>query len=130
FKVNRSGMLKEISIYSEMVIGEPLATISLFEFDADTKEWKEKVSESSVGLSQQSAKQWIPFPMQSVLVEPGKYYAFKIECNEQGIMAVGECGWKEDPYKDGMQWLGNSENPEGAFHSRFDLSFAVTVEAA
>ena len=45
-------------------------------------------------------------------------------------MAIAECSWKnKDPYPDGVQWIGSSENPAGNFHPRWDLAFEAEIES-
>ena len=58
-----------------------------------------------------------------------KMYGFKISCTHGGMMAIAECSWKnQDPYPDGVQWIGSSENPSGNFHPRWDIAFEAEIE--
>ena len=129
FKIPQKGNLKSICIFPEMIVGETDALLSVFEFDEHTREWKDKKAECHLMLNNSSEKKWVSFDMKNIPLDSSKQYAFKITCNHEGIMAIAECGWKEkDAYKDGEQWVGNSENPKGRFHRNFDLTFIAEME--
>jgi hypothetical protein len=129
FKAKRNGALKTISIFPEVIYGETDARLSVFEMDEKSHEWKEKKAECHLMLDKRMEKQWVGFDMSGVQLENNKQYGFKISCNHGGMMAIAECSWKnQDPYPDGVQWIGSSENPEGNFHPRWDLAFTADIE--
>lgn len=129
FKTPRNGNLKSIRIFPEMIVGETDALLTLFEFDEQTHQWKEQKAECHVLLNNSSERKWVSFDMNNIALETSKQYGFKISCNHNGTMALAECGWKhKNPYKDGEQWIGSSENPSGNFHRNFDLTFIAEVE--
>ncbi len=128
FKSYKAGQLKNIRIFAEMIVGKTDALLSVFEFDPDTREWKEKKGECVLSLDKTYEKQWVSFDMQNIPVDNRKHYAFKISCNHGGMMAIGECSWKQqDPYPDGEEWIASSINPKGKFHRNFDLSFVAEI---
>ncbi|MGI8951971.1 MAG: hypothetical protein ACR2FN_10350 [Chitinophagaceae bacterium] len=129
FKTPEKGILKKIQIFPEMIVGETDALISVFEFDEKQRSWKEKKAESRLLLDKTMENKWIEFEMNNVMLDNEKNYAFKISCNHGGMMAIAECSWKQiDPYPDGIEWIGSSENPEGRFHPNFDLAFIAEIE--
>ncbi len=129
FKTTKNGTLKTIRILPEVIYGETDALLSVFEMD-EKHTWKEKKGECHLMLDKKMEKQWVGFEMNDVILENNKEYGFKISCNHGGMMAIAECSWKnQDPYPDGVQWIGSSENPEGNFHPRWDLAFTADIEA-
>lgn len=129
FRSSKTGDLKSISIFPEIIIREGEAVLSVFEFDAAKREWKQKVAEATVVISKSMEKQWISFELENAKLDSGKQYAFKVSCRKEGMMAIAESSWKEkNLYKDGAQWTGSSENPAGMFHQNFDLSFIAAIE--
>lgn len=129
FRTNKTGALKSISIFPEIIVRETEARISVFEFDALKKEWKDKVGESIVTINKMMEKQWVSFELKNANLDSNKHYAFKLACTNDGMMAIAESHWKEkNLYKDGAQWTGSSENPKGLFHQNFDLSFIAAIE--
>lgn len=129
FKSPQVGALKSISIFPEIIVGEAEVVLSVYEFDTATYEWKEKKAESQLQLNNTMEKQWVCFELTNIVLDNSKQYAFKISCNNGGMMAIAESHWKEkNIYKDGEQWIASSENPKGAFHRNFDLSFIASIE--
>jgi len=129
FRAGKTGALKSISIFPEIIIRETEAILSVFEFDASKKEWKEKVGESVIIISKSMEKQWVSFELENAKLDGSKQYAFKLSCKNDGMMAIAESHWKEkNLYKDGAQWTGSSENPSGLFHQNFELSFIAAIE--
>ena len=128
FKPRKQGKLRNISIYPEVIVGETDALVSVYEFSEADRTWKEKKAECHLMLDKKMEHQWVSFDMNDVDLEHNKQYAFKISCNHGGMMAIAECSWKQpDPYPDGEEWIGSSENPEGNFHPRFDLAFKAEI---
>ncbi|MEP6845320.1 MAG: hypothetical protein ABI861_04930 [Panacibacter sp.] len=129
FRANKTGTLKSISIFSEIIIRDTEATLSVFEFDSVKREWKEKVAEAIVAINKSMEKQWVSFELENANLDSNKHYAFKVSCANEGMMAIAESHWREkNLYKDGAQWTGSSENPAGLFHQNFDLSFIAAIE--
>ena len=128
FKTSKKGMLRNISIFPEMIIGETDALLAVFEFDEMGHVWNDKKAECKLMLDNTQAKQWVSFDMAGMQLDNTKQYAFKISCNHGGMMAIAECPWTStDPYPDGEQWTGSSANPDGNFHRSFDLSFVAEI---
>ncbi|MEP6513193.1 MAG: hypothetical protein ABJA79_04960 [Parafilimonas sp.] len=128
FKIHRPGILKTISIFPEMIVGETDALLSVFEFNEAGHEWKEKKTEKHLMLDKSMQNQWIRFDINDMMLDDKKQYAFKISCNHGGMMAIAEGPWAEkDPYPDGQEWIGSSANPAGNFHRNFDLAFAAEI---
>jgi len=129
FRVNKTGALKSISIFPEIIIRETEATLTVFEFDTVKREWKQKIAETVVKINKSMEKQWVSFELENANLDGNKQYAFKLTCKNDGMMAIAESHWKEkNLYKEGAQWTGSSENPKGLFHQNFDLSFIAAIE--
>ena len=129
FRAGKTGALKSISIFPEIIISEGETTLSVFEFDTAKREWTTKVAETIVVIKKSMEKQWLSFELQNVKLDSNKQYAFKITCTKEAMMAIAESHWKEkNLYKEGAQWTGSSENPKGLFHQNFDLSFIAAIE--
>ena len=129
FKSVKAGALKSISIFPEIIVRDSEATLTVFEFDASKKECTQKVAEAVVTINKSMEKQWVSFELENAKLSAERSYAFKLTCNNDGMMAVAESPWKEmNLYKDGAQWTGYSENPKGLFQQNFDLSFIAVIE--
>jgi len=129
FRANKTGALKSISIFPEIIVRDGEAKLTVFEFDAVKREWKGKVAEAVVAVNKSMEKQWISFELVNASLDSSKQYAFKVSCSNEGMMAIAESHWKEkNLYKEGSQWTGSSENPAGLFHQNFDLSFIAAIE--
>jgi hypothetical protein len=129
FRAGKTGDLKSISIFPEIIVNEGEASLSVFEFDTAKREWKEKVAETIVVIKKSMEKQWLSFELKNVKLDSNKQYAFKVACAKEAMMAIAESHWKEkNLYKEGAQWTGSSENPKGLFHQNFDLSFIAAIE--
>lgn len=129
FKCNKPGLLKSISIYSEMIVGETHANLCVFEFAEQNHQWNTKMVEHKLNLNTSNKHQWITFDMQNMVMDSNKQYGFKLSCNHGGMMAIAEGPWDEkDPYPDGEQWIGSSENPDGKFYRKFDLAFVAEIQ--
>jgi hypothetical protein len=128
FKASRRGILRNIGIFPEMIVGETDAALEVYEFDEKNRAFAEKKAEKRLVLNKSMEQKWIKFPL-DLQLENNRKYVFKISCNHGGMMAIAECSWRElNPYPDGEQWLGSSENPAGSFHPNFDIAFIAEIE--
>jgi hypothetical protein len=131
FNVKKRGKLRNIKLYSEMVTGKTEVYLTLFEFNEQQHLWDKPMAETHVQVDHSNNAQWLEFDMKGILLDASQQYGFKINCNNGGMIAVGEGDWKEkDPYPDGEEWTGSSENMPGVFYRNHDLTFLASVECA
>lgn len=129
FKTKQSGLLKQISLFPALVYGNTEAKLTVFEFDELTHEWQEQKAEVKASVTKAMEGQWITFKLDNVKVDANKQYAFKLSCNSGGMLAVAENPWHTaNPYNEGEEWIGSSENPVGNFHKDFDVAFKADIE--
>jgi hypothetical protein len=130
FQTPSHGKLKRIRLFSSVVYGPSDATLSVFDFDANTYQWKQKRSETTKHVTKALESQWIDFELPEFEVKKGAYYAFKVSCAGGGMLAIAECPWNiPNPYAEGVEWIGSSFAAEGNFHKDFDLAFEGEIEA-
>ncbi len=131
FLCTTKGTLRCIKLFAEMIVGETDAMVTVFEFEEQSHQWKEKITERKLMLDPAMQKQWVDFDFNGVKLEAGKQYGFKVSCNHGGIMAIAEGPMSGDvSYADGEQWIGNSKNPLGKFYPHFDLAFIAEIQLA
>lgn len=124
FKAPASGLLKRIKLFSSVVYGSSDATLSVYKFDNLHHTFKEKQTETTKHITKAQENQWIDFDLQKLEVDKDDFYAFKISCNGEGMLAIAECPWNlQNPYAEGVEWIGSSNAETGSFHQDFDLSF-------
>jgi len=129
FKSSKSGYLKNIQVFMEMIVGQTGACLSLYEFDKPAYCFAAEKGSCYVPLSQQMENQWVSFEMHNLYLDAQKQYAFKINCNSAGMLAIAECTWQAgNPYPDGEEWIGSSVDPNGVFHPHLGLAFLAEIE--
>ncbi|MEX6688708.1 hypothetical protein QTN47_14470 [Danxiaibacter flavus] len=129
FNIKQPGRLRAIKLFSEMVTAHTDASITLFEFDERNHVWQKPLLEKHVKVDHSTDGQWLEFNMDGIVLDAHRQYGFKISCNNGGMIAIGEGSWTEkDPYPDGEEWTGSSENASGSFYRNHDLTFLATIE--
>lgn len=130
FKSPADGKLKSIKLFPCIVYGDTDASLTIYEFDQASHQWKDKKGEVHAQVSKSMEGKWVTFELPEVKVKNGAQYAFKISCNHGGMLAIAECPWNVfNPYADGEEWIGSSISQEGHFHKDFDLAFEAEIEA-
>lgn len=131
FQAPATGLLKRIKLFSSIVYGWSDATLSLYGFDNISHTFRQKKSETTRRITKAYENQWIDFDLQNLLVNKDEQYAFKLECNDGGMLAIAEGPWSiPNPYADGVEWTGSSIAREGSFHKDFDLAFEGEIQAS
>jgi hypothetical protein len=130
FRTPASGFLKSIKLYSSIVNGSANATLSIYKFDDVSYEWKDKMAEASIFITEAMESQWIEFELPQFHVNKDGNYGFKLTC-EEGMLAIAECPWNiTNPYSEGVEWVASSRLREGNFHEDFDIAFEGEIEAS
>lgn len=131
FQSPETGLLKRISLFSSVVYGSSEAILSMYKFDTTDYTFKEKLSETSKHISKAHENQWLNFEFSNMEVIKSGHYAFKISCKGGGMLAIAECPWSvQNPYADGVEWIGSSTAETGSFHKDFDLAFEAEIETS
>ncbi len=131
FKSPTSGKISTIKLFTSMVYGETEAKLSIYEFDSASHQWKNKKGEVKTFVNKNMEGNWIAFDLKDIDVKNGAEYAFKISCNNGGMLAIAESPWHTfNQYADGEEWIGSSESEKGNFYNDFDLAFEVEFEPA
>jgi hypothetical protein len=130
FQAPASGFLKRIKLFSSVVYGDSSATLSIYKFDSSNNTFQEKQSETTRHITKAHENQWLNFELANLKVDKDSHYAFKVECKGGGMLAIAECPWSvQNPYPDGVEWIGSSFAGEGSFHQDFDLAFEGEIES-
>lgn len=131
FRSPAQGILKSIKLFPSVVSGTADAILSVYEFDATNFTWKEKRAEIVKCITKEQESQWIEFKLPELEVKKDNYYAFKICCKGEGMVAIAECPWSiTNPYSEGVEWVGSSTSKEGNFYKDFDLAFEAEIESS
>lgn len=131
FQAPATGLLKRIRLFSSVVYGQSDATLSVYTFDRYSHTFKQKQSETTRRITKAYENQWIDFDLQNLQVNKDEHYAFKLQCNGEGMLAIAEGPWSiPDPYAEGVEWTGSSNAAEGDFHKDFDLAFQGEIESS
>jgi len=129
FRSNTSGKLAYIKLFPVIVMGATAATLTIYELDDQTQQWKEQKASFKTIVNKAMEGHWLQFGISDVHIKANKQYGFKLSCDNGGMMAIAENPWTvPNPYSDGQEWVGSSENPNGSFHKDFDLAFEAAVE--
>ena len=129
FKIPATGTLKKIKLFFSIVSGDPNTTLSIYSFDNFNYTFLEKFTEVKLAITKADENRWIDFNIPELPVKKDAYFAFKLSCNETGMLAIAECPWNiQNPYRDGVQWTGSSLNEAGSFSNDFDFAFEGEIE--
>jgi hypothetical protein len=129
FRAPAQGWLKRIKIFTSIVFGSCNATLIVYEFDAATLSWKQKLGEAIKHITKAEEGKWVQFELTNLEVDKNGMYAFKVSCSGDGMLAIAECPWSIiNPYAEGVEWVGSSKLQEGNFHKDFDVAFQGEIE--
>ena len=113
-----------------MVYGNTNATLQLYEFDEVTHTWRNQRASIECVVTKEMEGTWINFEMNDLQVNKNTSYAFRLSCNDGGMLAIAECPWHvANPYTEGEEWIGSSQKQDGNFHKDFDLAFEAAILA-
>lgn len=128
FKVPADGVLRRIRLFPTMVYGAASATLQVYEFNEATHTWHAQCGSTECAVTKAMEGHWIDFDLKELPVVKNSSYAFKISCNNGGMLAIAECPWQvANPYTEGEEWIGSSQQQDGAFHKDFDLAFEAEI---
>jgi hypothetical protein len=102
-------------------------SLTLHEFDTNTKTWGPSVGNSTLLLERGDDAKWIRFELQPVPLRKDVTYGFRLQTNN-ALIGIGEAasGTKE-PFTFGHEWSGDSKNMKGHFFTYFSLAFKIEL---
>ena len=115
FRSPATGRLRSICILPELILENITARLSVFHFDRERSQCREKLAETVLTLQTCDAKSWASFNSLDLELERDKDYCFKIDCNDGKMMAVAECAWNNALVAAMVQRVGHSANTDGHF---------------
>lgn len=128
FKAPANGMLRTIKLFPTMVYGNTSATLQVYEFDVVSHTWQQHCGTTECAVTKDMEGQWISFNLDGLQVNKNGSYAFRLSCNDGGMLAIAECPWNiANPYSEGEEWIGSSQKTDGTFHKDFDLAFEAEI---
>jgi len=129
FKCPSEGLLDNIQVYSSAVQHPGEMSLTLHEFDDNTKTWGPSICNSSVQLQRGDDAKWIRFDLHPIALRKGATYGFRLQTSN-ALIGIGEAatGTKE-PFTFGHEWSGDSKDMQGRFFTYFSLAFKVELRA-
>jgi hypothetical protein len=129
FKCPSDGLLDNIQVYSSAVQQPGEMSLTLHEFNNNTKTWGRSIGNSTVGLQRGDDAKWIRFELQPVPLHKDVMYGFRLQTSN-ALIAIGEAATgNKDPFTFGNEWSGDSNDLEGRFFTYFSLAFKVELRA-
>jgi hypothetical protein len=127
FRCPSEGMLDNIQVYSSAVHHPGEMSLTLHEFDNDTKTWGQSIGNSTLVVDRGDDSKWIRFSLQPVQLRKDRTYGFRLHSNN-AFVALGEAasGTKQ-PFTFGHEWNGDSRDQKGHFFTYFSLAFRVEL---
>ncbi len=127
FKCPSEGVLNNIQVYSSAVSQPGDLSLSLHEFDPETKTWGPSIGNSTLKLDREDESRWIRFELQQVTLKKDATYGFRLY-TPNALVGIGEAAsGNQDPFPYGYEWNADSTDQEGHFFSYFSLAFKVEL---
>ena len=129
FVANKDGLLEQIEVFSDMVTLPGNVTLSLYEFDAASQQWGDRMGSVNLSVNHAYSNQWMSFLMPGLSLQKGKAYGFQLESNDTFI-GLGEATGSafQPPFISGKEWrFIVAENAIDQF-SYFSLAFKVGMK--
>ena len=129
FNCPAEGQLDNIQVYSTAVHQPGEMSLTLHEFDSDSKTWGPSIGESSLHLETGDDAKWIRFPLNPVSLRKGVTYGFRLQANN-ALIGIGEAAsGTTNPFTFGHEWNADSTDQRGHFYTYFSLAFKVELRA-
>lgn len=127
FKCPSEGTLDNIQVYSSAVQNPGEVTLTLHEFNPETKTWGPAIGNSILSMQRGDEARWIRFALPPVSLHRDKTYGFRIETHD-ALIALGEAAsGTNQPFTFGHEWNADSKNKQGHFFTYFSLAFKVEM---
>jgi hypothetical protein len=127
FRCPSDGMLDNIQVYSSAVHLPGEMSLTLHEFDNETKQWGPSIGNSTLKLERGDDAKWIRFALHPVNLKKDATYGFRLNANN-ALVALGEAASDtSNPFTFGHEWNADSSDKEGHFYTYFSLAFKVEL---
>ena len=127
FKCPTEGRLDNIQVYSSAVHTPGEMSLTVHEFDNDTKNWGPSIAHSSLHLERGDDSKWIRFSLNPVTLRKDVTYGFRLQAND-AFVAIGEgVSDTQNPFTFGNEWNADSTNQQGHYFTYFSLAFKVEL---
>jgi hypothetical protein len=121
------GLLNNIQVYSSAVQMPGELSLTLHEFDPETRNWGPAIGNSSLPVKRDDEAQWMRFELQPVSLNKNATYGFGLYTND-AMIGIGEAATgNQRPFTFGHEWNGDSTNQTGHFFTYFSLAFKVEL---
>jgi hypothetical protein len=121
------GMLESIQVYSSLVQYPGKLTLTLHEFDDDSKNWTHAFAESSFIVSKNDKEKWLTFHFDFAELTKNQTYGFRLQ-SPDAMIGIGELARSNDqPCLFGQEWNADSNNIAGSYFSWFSLAFKLQM---
>jgi hypothetical protein len=127
FKSPAAGSLDNIQVYASAIHNPGELTLTLHEFDPQTKAWGPAMGTSKLVVERGDTAKWIRFELNPVPVYKDATYGFRLQTKD-AMIGIGEAATgTRQPFTFGHEWNGDSRNQQGHFFSYFSLAFKVEM---
>lgn len=127
FACPADGLLNNIQVYSSAVSVPCDLTLTVHEFDENTRTWGQSIGESVLTLEKNDHGRWLRFALQPVTLRKDANYGFRLHSNN-AMIGLGEAAHhSKKPFSFGHAWNGTSKNIRGYFFDFFSLAFKVEL---
>ncbi len=121
------GLLNNIQVYSSAVPHPGELTLSLHEFDRQSKTWGPAIAHSSKVLHQKDVACWIRFDLEAVSLKRETCYGFRLQ-SANALVGLGEAvSHAKKPFPFGLSWNADTRNTKGRYFNYFSLAFKVEL---
>lgn len=121
------GLVDNIQVFASAVTHPGEVSLTLHEFDAETKTWGEAIGNSQRMVEQNDGTHWLRFELEPVSLRKDATYGFRLQ-TEDGIIGIGEAASvNRHPFTFGQAWNGHSDNDKGEYFRYFSLAFKVEL---
>ena len=121
------GILESIMVYSSLVQYPGKLTLTLHEFDTESKNWTNAFADASCLISKNDRDKWLTFHFDHAILQKGKSYGFRLQSYD-AMIGIGELARSNDqPCTFGQEWNADSNNPLGSYFSWFSLAFKLQI---
>lgn len=127
FTCPEDGLVNNIQVYSAAVQQAGDITLTLHEFNSDTKTWGPSIGNASLHLDKEDEDKWVRFELPPVSLRKNTDYGFRLQTNN-AMVGIGEAAsHAKHPFTFGNEWKGDSKNEKGEYFTYFSLTFKIEM---
>ena len=127
FNCPTEGTLDNIQVLPSSVQYPGEVTLTLHEFDADSKTWGPAIAETSRHLEKNDESRWVRFELDPLQLRKNSCYGFRLKTPD-AFIGLGEAvHHAKNPFDFGQLWNADTKNEKGHYFSFFSMAFKVEM---